>query len=393
MPTNRPIRVAFLVPDDRLERPFPRPYFGTAPTALLEGFEQMGPELIEAHVISCREGDMPAPEKLAANIWYHQICLPHWRFLRSLHSGPILGVRKLLRAIRPDIVHSQGTERWCAISGVFSGHPRVLTIHGHLTLIDKVVKMQPRHYWKLQLLLGEFAIPRHDGVICISRHVQHAVAGAAKKTWHVPNALRSAFFSPRKNGAQAKVPTLLIIGTITENKRQLEILRLLLRMFGQGIAFEAVFLGDLGDFGDYQAQFRGEIAQAEKLGFARFCGRLAINELVERMDTAHALVHCPMEEAFGLVVAEALARGLKLFASRVGGIVDIARDVPGAELFDVNDWSALELSLKNWIVGGSPGLPAAPAIMSERYSPAAISRRHLEIYGEALAGRKAGVSP
>lgn len=376
--------MAFLVADDRFERPFPRPHFGAAPTALLEGFERMG--TVEVHVISCLEREEPAPGKLADNIWYHQILLPHWRFLRALHSGPVLGIRKLLRAIRPDIVHSQGTERWCAVSGAFSSHPRVLTIHGHLTLIDKVVKMEPRPHWKLQLLLGEFAIPRHDGVICISRHVQQAVAGKAKKTWHVPNALRNAFFSPQGNAGKAKVPTLLIIGTITENKQQLEILRLLRRMFGQGIRFDAVFLGDLGDFGDYQTQFRKEISEAENLGFARFGGRLAINDLVERMDSAQALVHCPMEEAFGLVVAEALARGLKLFASRTGGIVDIAQDVPGAELFDINDWSGLEISLKNWIEKGSPSLPCAPEIMRERYSPDVISRRHLEIYEEVLAG-------
>ena len=52
--------------------------------------------------------------------------------------------------------------------------------------------------------------------------------------------------------------------------------------------------------------------------------------MIAACDNASALVHFPREESFGLVVAEALARNLKLFASSVGGIVEIAKDADGA---------------------------------------------------------------
>ena len=90
------------------------------------------------------------------------------------------------------------------------------------------------------------------------------------------------------------------------------------------------------------------------------------------------------EEAFGLVVTEALARNLKFFGSRLGGIIDIAQDAPGAELFAKDDWPGLTAAIAQWIGHGSPKTNGADALMRERYHPTVIARRHVEIYREVL---------
>jgi len=96
--------------------------------------------------------------------------------------------------MKPDIVHAQGTERWCAMSGTLAPYPKVLTIHGNLCLINKVTPMEPRAYWKLQEMLETFSIPRFNGVVCITNYTQRNVADLAKKTWVVPNAVDLDFF-------------------------------------------------------------------------------------------------------------------------------------------------------------------------------------------------------
>jgi glycosyltransferase involved in cell wall biosynthesis len=103
------------------------------------------------------------------------------------------------------------------------------------------------------------------------------------------------------------------------------------------------------------------------------------------MDESQALVHFPSEESFGLVVAEALARGLKLFASKVGGICDIASGVPDAELFDPEDWAGLSRALSAWLE--KPNLSSAQTqnLMKFRYHPNVITTRHVEIYREVLS--------
>jgi hypothetical protein len=94
------------------------PWFGTAPEALLQGFATM-PEL-EVHVVSCAKHAMKSPAKLADNIYFHSLVVPHIGWLRTGYQGCIRAVRGKLREIQPAIVHGQGSERDQNISAVFS---------------------------------------------------------------------------------------------------------------------------------------------------------------------------------------------------------------------------------------------------------------------------------
>ena len=107
-------------------------------------------------------------------------------------------------------------------------------------------------------------------------------------------------------------------------------------------------------------------------------------QIIAAMDAADALVHFPTEEAFGLVSAEALARNLKFFGASVGGGVEIAAAVEGAELFPAGDYFGLENSLARWLAAGSPSPQSAADKMRARYHPEVIARRHVEIYREVL---------
>ena len=91
-------------------------------------------------------------------------------------------------------------------------------------------------------------------------------------------------------------------------------------------------------------------------------------------------------EAFGLVVAEALARNCKLFASKIGGIPDIASGVEGAEVFDLAGIAGLRAAVVRWLASGSRRLSSAAHIMRERYHPDVIAERHVHIYRGLSSG-------
>jgi glycosyltransferase involved in cell wall biosynthesis len=133
------------------------------------------------------------------------------------------------------------------------------------------------------------------------------------------------------------------------------------------------------------AAFFEKLKPMKKEGFARYAGLKSAHELVQALDASSALVHFPSEEAFGLVVAEGLARDLKFFGARLGGMLDIASDVPDAELFRPDDWQGLTASIGQWIRRGYPPATGAAQIMRSRYHPLVIARRHLEIYREVLS--------
>ena len=340
-----------LVVDDRRDPRVGSPSLGAAPTALLEGFAELGPKEIEVHVVSCLKQPGIPPSQLAPNIWYHPLFVPSWAFLRTLHLGPALAVRRFLRQkIKPDTVHSQGIEWWCGAAGTLSGYPSLLTIHGNIRAILANSILKPRAFWQLQALLGDFAIRRHSGVVCISEHVRRNIAPKARETWLIPNALRSEFLENRgRTAAGGKTPSLLVVGTITENKRPLEILKTLFALHAEGLTFEVTFIGRLGRAEPYEQRFAAQLDEATRLGFARHKEHLDAAALAKTMDQADALIHFPREEAFGLVVTEAISQGMTVFASRVGGLIEVCRNVPQCFLVDSHDLAALQSTLQQWL--------------------------------------------
>jgi glycosyltransferase involved in cell wall biosynthesis len=378
------LRVALITSDGRLiigRQDSELPSFGTAPEALLQGMALM-PEL-EVHVLSCVQQPMRSVEKLAPNVWFHSLHVPKTGWLRTLYQGCIRATRKKLREIQPDIVHGQGTERDCAISAVLSGFPNVVTIHGNMAELARLFHARAGSYGWLAGKLENFTLKRTGGVLCNSAYTESLIRPRAKKTWRVPNALRREFFDAIPAGARPCV--LLNVGAITERKRQLELLDLAQQLRQRGLKFEIHFIGRLIPSDAYAAAFVKRLKPLEAEGCARHLGELTTPELIRHFDSAAALAHFPSEESFGLVVAEALSRNLKLFGSRVGGIADIAAGVPGAELFEVNDLDGLTEAVAGWIAKGHPRAERGADVMRERYHPAVIAQQHLEIYREVMS--------
>jgi glycosyltransferase involved in cell wall biosynthesis len=382
------LKLAFLTTDNREHDhnySAPVPYFGTAPSALLEGFSNF-PDL-EVHVLSCSQQRMASPASLANNIWFHSLHVPKIGWLRTCYSGCIFALRKKLREIQPDIVHGQGTERDCGISAVFSGFPNVITIHGNMAELARIfhAHFASFHWWAAKL--ENFTLPRTSGVFCNSHYTLSLVSPRSKKTWLVPNPVRDSFFAPIiRNNLPTESPTLLVVGVICSRKRQLELLRLFIQLRQQKTRFQVKFVGSCGQ-DPYGKAFLSLLNGQGNADWATWVSVLDESSLIQCMDESQVLVHFPLEESFGLVVAEALARGLKLFASKIGGICDIASGVPNAELFDPEDWNGLSRALGAWIQRPSLSSPQTQNLMKSRYHPKTIASRHLEIYREVIASR------
>ena len=382
---NRPLKIAMLITDARQPGGLydgPLPSLGTAPDALLQGFSGM-PE-IEIHVVSCVQQPVIAPEKLAPNIFYHSLIVPKFGWLRTGYQGCIRAVREKLRELKPAVVHAQGTERDCAMSAVFSGFPNVLTIHGNMRAIAPIFQARFGDYYWLTAKLENFSLRRTGGVFCNSAYTESLVAPLARKTWRVPNALRADFFAPAPPKIKTRVPVLLNIGILQPRKQQLQLLALAGRLHRRGLKFELQFAGDLSPYSTYGAQFAAELAEAEKAGYAQRLGLLSAPQLIAAMDAAAALIHFPTEEAFGLVVAEGLARNLKFFGAHTGGVAEIAAGVAGAELFAPSNFVGLENAIARWLSTDCPAPRDANEVMRQRYHPEVVARRHWEIYQRVL---------
>jgi glycosyltransferase involved in cell wall biosynthesis len=232
--------------------------------------------------------------------------------------------------------------------------------------------------------LERFTLPRSRGVLCNSLYTRDLVKDLASATWLVPNAVRGSFFSPPRTVQPADPPVLLNIGVICPRKSQNEILAMAGRLHQRKAEFQLHFIGPLDEGTPYGARFRAQITHAEKEGYAKYLGIKCDGELLAEMDAAAGMVHAPYEESFGLVAVEGLARNLKLFGSRVGGLMDIAAATQGAELFEPGNMTALEEAIFHWLASGHIKPTQAARQIRERYHPDVVARRHIEIYREVL---------
>ena len=379
------MKIAFLVIDLReTARSYAEvtPRFPGGNASLFEGFASL-PE-VEVHLISCIQQPVRSPEKLAGNIWFHGLHVPKIGWLRTCYQGCIRAVRRKLREIQPDLVQGIGTERECAISAVFSGFRNLVTIQGNMAELARLNRERIGSYGWLTARLENFILPRTTGVFCNSSYTEALVRPRARRIWRVPHPLRQAFLDPPPN-PEPRPCILLNVGVISPRKRQLELLDVAEALHRQGLKFEFRFVGFTHPgAAAYTEAFLKRIKPMESAGYARYAGTPADSELVHHYDGAAALVHFPTEESFGMVVLEGLGRDLKFFGAQVGGIVDLAKDMPDAELFAPDDWPGLTAAIARWITKGHPRPVGAAAIVRERYHPVALARQHVKIYRELL---------
>lgn len=386
------MKLALLITDNREpHRQYDRaePWFGTAPEALLQGLTRV-PGL-EVHILSCAQQPMrSSPAKLAENIYFHSLHVPKWGWMSTLYQGCAYATRRKLREIVPDVVHGQGTERECAISAVLSGFPNVVTIHGNMAALAREFHSRPGSFHWLAGRLEDWTLPRAGGVLCNSDYTEALVRPRNARTWRVANPLREAFFAelaPRAPRGDGPV-RLINIGMVTPRKRQVELLSVCRTLRAKGHSFHMEFLGAASESDPYGAAFLRELTLPGVADYASFSGFHGTDTLIAMLDRADACVHFPSEEAFGLVVPESLARNLKFFGSRAGGIVDIAQSIEGAELFALDDWTGLENALIRWMENSAPRPVSAAQTMRERYYPRVIAQQHLDIYHQLLRDRR-----
>jgi glycosyltransferase involved in cell wall biosynthesis len=355
------------------------PYFGTAPSGLLDGFAGMPG--VEVHVVSCASVKMEVPEKLAANIWFHQpvVAKPGWG--RSLFLGCAWSVRRLLKRLQPDIVHGQGTERDCAMDAVLSGFPNVLTLHGNMRVHAKRPEQKGSSYYKMAAALESFCLKRTEGVVAISSYTQELVAGLARKSWLLPNAVDKRFFEVRAQSPQ--VPRILFVGSLDARKNPLGLLRACEGMLRRGectLALTGQFHPD-GHYGKEVMELAGSLPGVSIPGF------LDRNSLAAEFAKSSLLVLPTFEDNCPMVVLEAMAAGLPVAASRVGGIPDLVEHERDGLLFDPHAPADVRSCIERLI--RDPALRAGFATRGrakalEKFHPQKIAERHVEIYREVL---------
>ena len=377
------MRIVILTTDNRephKDYANPQPHFGTAPAALLQGLALI-PE-IEVHVVACIRRPVTSPEKIAPNIFFHSLVVPKIGWMKTMFQGCVRAARKKIREIQPDIVHGQGTEADCSMSAIFSGFPNVLTLHGNMRSVARINGDAPFSYNWLAARLEGFVLPRTDGVVCITSYTQRAVENLARKTWILPNAVDASFFDVTVAPDLTAPPIGLCVGTICGYKNQNDLIRAL-DSLAQEKKFKILFAGGVSK-NAYGEEFKRLVREREWCEHVGFLNRA---ELKARLKVATFLALPTREDNCPMVVLEAMAAGVPVFASAIGGVPDLIQHEVNGLLCDPNQPETFRVAtarfLNDKLFANHIAATAKQQALA-RFHPRVIAQEHVKIYREVL---------
>ena len=140
---------------------------------------------------------------------------------------------------------------------------------------------------------------------------------------------------------------LLCVGVVAPHKGQDVLLRALARVTEVG-EWTCTFVGSLSTAPGFVADVKHTVRGEHWATRVVFAGILAGQELDAAYARADLVVAPSRTESFGMVVAEALARGIPVLASHVGGIPEALTSSGAGVLIPADDPAALETALREW---------------------------------------------
>jgi glycosyltransferase involved in cell wall biosynthesis len=224
--------------------------------------------------------------------------------------------------------------------------------------------------------LEGMAVKRADGVVCLTRYTEERVrAAGARSTRVIPNAVDAAFYTV-ENRPEAGLA--LCVAGIHPWKRQVELMEALDTLPANRRP-RLVFLGAL-PASSYGEAFRRALdarrdwcehaGEVDRAGLRAWLARGALLVLPSIED------NCPM------VALEAMAAGVPVAASAIGGIPDLVVPEETGLLFNPHDPSSIVSSVSRLLHDDPFGASCrrGSRVRSHLFHPLPIAEQHLELY-------------
>jgi len=324
---------------------------------------------------------------------------------RSIH--PVRDAKALLQLIwiigrgRYDLVHTHTSKAGVLgrLAACICGVPRVVhSPHGSV-LFGYFNKRTTQIFAFLERLVSPLA----DRLICLTRFEigEYARARIGRPSHYVviPNGIDIDSFRGRRGDREALRESLdlsktglvfISVGRLVPIKGFVDLIRAVRLVVDAGYPIVLLLLGE--------GELREDLeAEARRLGIEkniRFLGWR--DDVPELMDAADAFVLASHNEGLGLVLVEAMSKGLPVVATRVGGIPDVVQDGATGHLVPPESPNALSQAMLKLIEDpwerkrmGEAGRRRADS----RFSIDATVQLTQQLYEELLSGSRRNPRP
>jgi len=342
----------------------------------------------QVHVITFKQGlarnQMVRPR---ANLTIHYLRAPRFSGLTTLYLTRIIRLRRLLRRLAPDIVHGQGTEKEMGLAAVTSGWPALITVHG--MLFDVVTITRPgllAAIW-LNVLIERLTLRLARQVVCISEYSRQHLAARTRARLHlVPNPVSDRFFAPADPAVR---DVLLFVGNIYMLKGVLELVDVFESLAAENPSLKLVIIGKRFESRSNRQYLAALDARIQASGLADRIHSTGWQDeaSIKAWHARACLFIFPSRlENLPMSIAEALASGVPVIASDVGGISEMVQPGLNGYLARPEDTAAfIALARKALEPGENRRLAQSAAVSVERLRINHVAEATLSVYTQMRA--------
>ena len=305
--------------------------------------------------------------------------LTYWNLTRR-------DLARLLLEIKPDVVNVLGAAAWLPTGLPM---PSVLTVHG---IPEKNLAHSGRRgAWLLSRLVGcveRRARRRFGHVIATSPYVMEALAGQVRGQVHfLENAVNEAYF----NLPRSEVPNrVLFVGIHSPEKNIHGLVDVARRLAASGTDFQMHLVGETSS-AEYLARVKAEAEAAGLGGRVRFRGWLSLQDARREWAEAACLALASFQETAPVVVTEAMAAGIPVVATKVGGVPYMVADGQTGFLVESGDMAGFAGRVRQLLESKPLREEMGRRAVEEarrRFAPDAVAEKTRKVYYE-VAGRAA----
>jgi len=352
----------------------------SATVALLEGLRAHQGEF-EFHIIGVPGCVAADRREQRDGFQFHLLGLPGRRWVRPRLPVRVAATYAELRRVRPDLVHCQDNMS-LALAAILSGYRRIFTAHGIKRHEAKQRTGWERWSAQADTVLEHFVHRHFNSFVAISDYTVD-VLGAGQSAVLIPNAVRNLFFETPVCPAQP--PYLLFVGVLAPLKRPADLLAAHARLRAEFPTLETLVCGSVED-AEYAANLHRTVAE-QRIGGICFLGQTDQHRLAQLLAGATALVLPSAQENAPMVVAEAMAVGVPVVASRVGGLASMVQHGETGYLFRSGSVPELTQYVRQ-LLRDAPLRErlgqAARAYAQQQYRPARVAEATIELYKQLL---------
>ena len=361
---------------DRL-RNLPRQHPATWQRVLLAEVQQ-NPG-IQLHVIVLRKHFEKSETIERDGVTFHLVKTVGGLRAPSLFWLDTLLVRRVLKKIRPDVVHAWGTENGAALVAARVGYPCVVTMQGLLKWLAGVVPLDSYH--RFAALLEGWSLRRTTTVTAESSFaIQYLLEQYPHLDLHqIEHAPLPIFGRLERRPCQALF-RFLFVGTFSYLKG-VDVMLQALDALKDEISFELILVGPVDE--PFLRKIRSQTSAALwKLVHTK--GTLSPDQIAEELSVATMMIYPTRCDNSPNAVKEAVVAGVPVVASAVGGIVDYVFPGRNGCLFQAGDVPDCVRAIKEAVAHRlfCRGMVDASALNEVRshLSAQRMSRRFLDLY-------------